>query len=458
MKKVLFLLALFLPSLARGQTDPGVRTYSGDPWPLLPYIDPVVAARATNGRAVFSAEWSVLGKAGSPRLTNFAGLGPRYDALSCMHCHGSPTALGSGPATNQQYTDATARGATNTIPAFITANGPSVIPYVVADQTVSSTLYKAGSLLAVFTTTGRPDAPGCTVAQPPFATLAGNLALHQSIPLWGEGLVESVPISALAAAQAANDNGRASGLGITLGAYNVGTLGTKGVSGSLQTFEDFAAAVELGVTTRIYPRKHDEVAGCVFNPFPEDDEPQTVWQDTFGMHSWHMPQLELSVEFLRASAPPTPACVPASGSSTTCYTSSAVGTITAGQVYIGQQQFNSAGCDVCHTPTLTAGPTIVGSQVGGHGFSPYSDYAIHGMGTNGDGLTQAAAGPSQIKTSALWGLGYKQNFWHDGRTKDLAAAIALHSSTGSEGNTVISNYNVLSNTLKQDILDFLRSL
>jgi CxxC motif-containing protein (DUF1111 family) len=50
------------------------------------------------------------------------------------------------------------------------------------------------------------------------------------------------------------------------------------------------------------------------------------------------------------------------------------------------------------------------------------------------------------------------SFLHDGRTTDLTQAIQAHSSNGSEANRVITNYNRLRGSQKQDLLNFLRSL
>lgn len=47
---------------------------------------------------------------------------------------------------------------------------------------------------------------------------------------------------------------------------------------------------------------------------------------------------------------------------------------------------------------------------------------------------------------------------HDARTSDIKQAIRGHSSSGSEANGVISNFNALSETQKHDLLNFLRSL
>jgi hypothetical protein len=110
------------------------------------------------------------------------------------------------------------------------------------------------------------------------------------------------------------------------------------------------------------------------------------------------------------------------------------------------------------------------------------------MGSNlADGVNQGAAGPDQFRTAPLWGLGQRLFFLHDGRTSDLMQAIAAHSSStsvcsimatsqiftannvgflpvgflqfcGSEADGVVNNFNALSSPLKQDMLDFLRSL
>jgi CxxC motif-containing protein (DUF1111 family) len=61
-------------------------------------------------------------------------------------------------------------------------------------------------------------------------------------------------------------------------------------------------------------------------------------------------------------------------------------------------------------------------------------------------------------------LGQRIFFLHDGRTTDLVQTIQAHASSGnrtypsSEANGVVSNYNHLSSSDQQDLLNFLRSL
>jgi CxxC motif-containing protein (DUF1111 family) len=89
----------------------------------------------------------------------------------------------------------------------------------------------------------------------------------------------------------------------------------------------------------------------------------------------------------------------------------------------------------------------------------FSDFEIHHMGSGfADNVSQGNAGGDQFRTAPLWGLGQRIFLDHDGRDQSVPAAIQNHASSGSEANTVITNYNNLSPTAKQELIDFLRSL
>ena len=75
-----------------------------------------------------------------------------------------------------------------------------------------------------------------------------------------------------------------------------------------------------------------------------------------------------------------------------------------------------------------------------------------------DGVSQGEAGPREFRTAPLWGLGQRIFFLHDGRTSDLIAAVRAHQSNGSEASTVVTRFNKLTETQKQQLLNFLRSL
>jgi CxxC motif-containing protein (DUF1111 family) len=132
----------------------------------------------------------------------------------------------------------------------------------------------------------------------------------------------------------------------------------------------------------------------------------------------------------------------------------------------GRAQFIGTGCSLCHTPSLTTGRAIAtgssnspSAALSNQPVNLFSDLLVHHMGQGlADGITQGAAGPDEFRTAPLWGLGQRVFFLHDGRTKDLLAAIQAHDSQGSEANGVIQRFNALSSGQQQDVLNFLRSL
>jgi CxxC motif-containing protein (DUF1111 family) len=125
----------------------------------------------------------------------------------------------------------------------------------------------------------------------------------------------------------------------------------------------------------------------------------------------------------------------------------------------GQSLFGSTGCALCHTPTLMTNPKSQVAALSGQAANLYSDLLVHDMGVGlADGVSQGEAGPREFRSAPLWGLGQRVFFLHDGRTSDLLKAIQQHASSGSEANGVISNFNNLRESQKQDLLNFLRSL
>jgi CxxC motif-containing protein (DUF1111 family) len=64
-------------------------------------------------------------------------------------------------------------------------------------------------------------------------------------------------------------------------------------------------------------------------------------------------------------------------------------------------------------------------------YHPYSDFALHHMGSNlADGIVQGVAGPDQFRTAPLWGVGQRLFFLHDGRVSDLLQAVQAHFTAG----------------------------
>lgn len=415
--------------------DPGVR--GGDPGAGGPIAGLTINEEKffQEGQTRFtetdSVRGAVPGESGS-------GLGPRFNLNSCVGCHAQPAVGGTSPTTNPEVGVATLDGATNTVPFFITPNGPVREARFTTD----------GGVHDLYTITGRIDAPGCSIAQPDFdaAAAAGTLIFRVPTPVFGGGLIEEIHDATIVANQQANLAAK-QGLGISGHPNRNGNDGTiarfgwKAQNKSLQLFSGEAYNVEIGVTNEVFQTERDETPGCRFNSTPED---HTNFNRTLPVK---VPSdVVMFSHFMRFLAPPTPSPDMPGG---------------AISIANGSALFTSAtatGCALCHTPTLTTGRAS-SAVLSRQQVNLFSDLLVHHMGTNlADGIAQGQAGPDEFRTAPLWGLGQRLFFLHDGRTTDLLAAIQAHSSTNSEANSVIANFNALSDGQKQDMLNFLRSL
>ncbi|HET6843712.1 MAG TPA: di-heme oxidoredictase family protein, partial [Candidatus Angelobacter sp.] len=118
------------------------------------------------------------------------------------------------------------------------------------------------------------------------------------------------------------------------------------------------------------------------------------------------------------------------------------------------------GCATCHNSTLgNTQPSNVTPGLGGAAVNAFTDLEFHHMGTVlNDNVGQGNAGGDQFRTAPLWGLGQRVFFLHDGRCSDLLCAIEAHDSSGGEATTVETNFDNLTTSQQQDVLNFLRSL
>jgi CxxC motif-containing protein (DUF1111 family) len=393
------------------------------------------------------------------------GLGPRFNSNQCFSCHSQPDAGGSSPAKNPLPEVAGLNGAKNTVPWFITPDGP-----IREARFKKSNGDADGEVHDLFVISGRSDAPGCNIAQfdflPAGNPLTGqggnaNIIFRIPTPVFGAGLIEAIPDSAILANLKA-DASLKSALGISGHANshlsgnvnlsaNDGTItrfGWKAQNKSLLMFAGEAYNVEMGITNQLFPQERDETPGCVFNPTPEDTTNFTTTPAATGnSNPAVLSDIEAFANFMRMLAPPTPA--PATPSSEQ-----------------GRASFRAIGCVHCHTPSFTTGAMIAS----GSSTSPsaalshqtanlFSDLLVHHMGQGlADGITQGGAGPDEFRTAPLWGVGQRVFFLHDGRTTNLVDAIRAHKSRGSEASRVVDRFDKLGTQEQQEIIDFLRSL
>jgi CxxC motif-containing protein (DUF1111 family) len=308
----------------------------------------------------------------------------------------------------------------------------------------------------LFTIQGRLDAPGCVYPQEDFtrAQNQNNLSLRIPTPVFGGGLIETIDDATILTNMQANGAvKRQLGIhGTPNRSGNDGTItrfGWKAQNKSLIMFSHEAYSVEIGETNQMFPQKrgfggNPPPATCIFNALPEDSTNYTVNGGTELVPS----DDDAFATFMRFLDQPTPSPTDPGG---------------ATSIANGRQNFINAGCALCHTPSMTTGKSAF-DTTSMPGLSAvqanlFSDLLLHHMGSGlRDDISQGNAGPDQFRTAPLWGVGQRVFFLHDGRSSDLLQTIQQHASQGSEANGVIRRFNWLSDSEKQDLINFLRSL
>ena len=120
----------------------------------------------------------------------------------------------------------------------------------------------------------------------------------------------------------------------------------------------------------------------------------------------------------------------------------------------GAVTFAAIGCVNCHLPALETGPNSI-PQLNQVTFFPFSDFLLHDMGSLGDGIAQAGAGQTEMRTAPLWGVRVITSFLHDGRASTLSEAILAHA---GQGQAARNNFANLSATNQANLIAFLNSL
>jgi len=465
---VFALFAAFLfPEMIFAQIDPGVQggaARAGSPLPSVTATDGSLQF-FQNGQNRFQDIESV---SNSPTGNN--GLGPRFNFVQCAGCHSQPAVGGSGPANNPQLqviANGFVSGATNTIPSFITANGPTRevrFPFFFDQFGNPNPNAPNGGVETIFTVSGRTDAGTCSLQQPSFAQAqaANNIIFRVPTPTFGAGLIENLDDSTLLENQEVNALNNFGIRGTFNRNGNDGTIsrfGWKAQNKSLELFSGEAYNVEMGISNEIFTQDRplpgeDLRSGLPPNclnlsgsGYPEDvtNYAAKAGADQYATNASIPSDVVQFAMFMRMLAAPVPST-----------------TIPGGPTSIsnGSQLFRAIGCATCHTPTVgrTQASSLT-SSLGKAQVNAFSDIEIHHMGTGlADNVSQGGAGGDQFRTAPLWGLSQRIFLLHDGRTTNLIRAIEAHQSNGSEATQVEENFDLLSPAQKQDLLNFLRSL
>jgi CxxC motif-containing protein (DUF1111 family) len=393
-----------LAVLSMGQDALITNSKFGDP---LPGLTAAEQARFLAGKAAFEEAEDVAD-----------GLGPVFNENSCVACHA--TVVGG--------VSVTGAGSTRLETRFgLTVNGV----FDPLDGTGASGLALGGSLMQdhAIGQIGRINYVAEKVPR-----RANTVAQRRTTPLFGLGLVDNVPDDTLrqvAQAEQALTPATAGRLSIVNDVGfgqpgRVGRFGWKCQQATLFAFSGDAYLNEMGITTPMFPSESCPQGRCALlnNPalpaVPNDADNSTLVEFTDFM------------TFL--GAPPQ---VP----------------LTA-QAKQGAVLFAQIGCINCHLPALKTGPSS-SAALNQVTFFPFSDFLLHDMGSLGDGIAQANAGPQEFRTAPLWGVRLQTTLLHDGRATTIPQAILAH---GGQGQAASNAFAGLSADQQAALVAFLNSL
>jgi len=377
------------------------------------------------------------------------GLGPLYNETSCVACHGGGGVGGwdpDGTTFNVTHFGIREPGADRFYPAH-ELGGP-----VQQKRTIA----------------GHPERPDCNVqadTPPEFLQpfVPGMIISKRFTPgVFGFGLIDAVsdkeilkyvgkkPWKAPGVIGAAN-YGRemqsvARALTFTLdqgprtmpvGPSRIGRFGWKSQTATLMQFTQEPFGIELGVTTPFFQRENTPG----LDPLPAECAPTQSPDDIDGQQSLRLFYFQALV------APPER------------------GDVGFREV-IGEVVFAGIGCTDCHRRKMRTAkkyyaPAPNGDQVRipaleNKVFYPYSDLLIHDMGAENDDRRQMGAASGRFwRTTPLWGIGQKTNFWHDGSITTLEGTIDAHAGEGSWSRDA---YNRLPGFLQNWVIRFMESL
>lgn len=393
------------------------------------------------------------------------GIGPLYNARSCMSCH---VRDGRGHLPEGPDDNAISFFLRVSIPAEVPARMREIADYI---GTADEPTY--GDQIQDFASTGQPaearisiryeDLPVplaggevVTLRQPHYAlTDLAYGPLHPEAMLSprltpqmiGLGLLEAVPAADILALADEHDS---DGDGISgrpnlvwSEEYGKVMLGRFGLKAGLPTVRHQSAAAfsnDIGISSPLFPEPWGDCtpAQTACREARHGDHPA---QDGFELSQTGLDLVtfyarNLAVPARRGAADP--------------------------EVLRGKELFYGAGCPACHTPKFVTHRLQDRPAQSFQLIWPYTDLLLHDMGEGlADHRPEARATGSEWRTAPLWGIGLTEkvsgraSFLHDGRARTLTEAILWH---GGEAQASRDTFVSLEKPDRDALIRFLESL
>lgn len=464
------------PQASAEPADTPAATRPGGATTLEPGRKPGLASAFTNlslderfelgvGRGLFRDPWIA-----APATTIARdGLGPLFNAHSCLSCHpdGGRGALAPDGAASTAVLLRLLRDTRDGVagdPVYGDQLQTRSIATGPADGSADERVVAEGDVAVMYeTVTGRfADGTPYELRRPTWRVVGERYGpLHADTRLvarlapsvHGTGLLDAIPAEAIVARADPDDrdgdgiSGRPSLIAAARGARTsdvspaperrLGRFGWKATQPTLR--EQVAAALhrDLGITSEVYPSQPCTPAQRACLDAPDGGDPPAG--------------TEISPRLLDELTRFTGTLAVAARSR------AAVERTTA-----GAQTFQQLGCAACHTPSFVTGDSASVPGAARQTIWPYSDLLLHDLGPElADPVGEGDASGAEWRTAPLWGLGRatrdraRTSLLHDGRARTVTEAILWH---GGEGRAARDAFLALPRAERDALLDFLETL
>ena len=434
------------------------------------------------GKALANQPWVK-----APTITTARdGLGPIYNARSCLACHING-GKGFIPENNLHPLTGTLIRLSKKGPLHTQEQKQAgVIPHsVYGDQIQSQSISLAHQLKSsqphlkhdvppeayihvdwVFKTFTYPDGNTVTLREPKLDfkylgygplndknTEETLIGIRVAPSIHGMGLIELIKqsdIEALADEHDEDQNNISGRVNLVWDAQSqsmlAGRFGLKANKATLAHTVAGAFTNDMGITTSLVPNQPctSLQAQCINSPNGNDENDQ-------GQHGKNNIEVELPDSLLKLVVDFNRNLAPIERRNTNDRNTKK-----------GRSAFYEVGCHNCHQPSFITGNSSEFPHLSNQHIWPYSDFLLHDLGSNlSDNRPDFLASGSEWRTPPLWGIGASQQvngstaLLHDGRANTVEEAILWH---GGEAQHVQQNFINLPKHKRKQLINFVNSL
>jgi CxxC motif-containing protein (DUF1111 family) len=417
------------------------------------------------GKAIFEKIWVF-----SPSSTTASdGLGPLYNARSCVRCHkgnGRGMIEGNKSSSPALFLRLSIPPATAEHRALLASGKVGFITEPTYGKQLQTFAHPGGKAEGQLEVQYKPikiglnggdiieiQQPSYHISDLGYGPIHHNFLLSPRIapPIFGLGLLEAIDendIFKLADSDDKNNDGISGKANIVWDkktkTSKLGRFGWKAGTPFLEQQNNAALSGDLGISSWMFPQHHGECTkrqtACLqqkHGNMRRDKPKQDMLEASRVM-------TDLLLYYTRNIAVPS------------------VRLINDLDRKKGKELFYKAGCQKCHQPSFTTGKFLEQTSLESQTIWPYSDLLLHDMGIDlADNRSEFLANGQEWRTPPLWGIGLTKTvsggtfYMHDGRARSLIEAILWHGGEAESAKQMIIKMN---NKQRKQLISFLESL